>query len=564
MAQNNPIIRNHPWWRTLELVPGSLAWLVIFLPIALSTFAPIVAASFFIVYTIVWFFRSLKLSINLLRSTLRVKEAMKTDWNKLIDSYDHPEKINYEIQKIIHRGGQVRLGRTGKELKRVENKELCSLRVFQKQIQALKKTHQYKKSKEILHAILYVTYKESYQLIRESIKSYATSQYPASRIILVFAGEELDRVNFMDMAKKIEAEFGKNFMKFIITVHPKNILGEIRGKSANSTYAARQLKIYLDRINIDYENVMVSVFDADTVVHPQYFNELTFKYLTADRRWEKAYQPTHMFHNNIWDVPMMIRMVALSCTFWRMAESMEKEKYKSFSSRSLSFKTIVDVGYWDPSIIPEDSRQYWTAYTVYQGRHRLVPIYSPVYMDAVLSETYVKTFQNQYNQLRRWAWGVCDFPFVFLNLSQNHSISLFKKVYLIFEFLKNSLFWSTGPFLLTFMGFLPGLLNAGFRETVLAYNLPRMMSNILTLTSSGIVICTIISFILIPKNPKQNLWGNFLLCVQWLFIPVVSIFLSAIPALDAQTRLLLGKHLEYRVTEKARRGKLFTEKALSH
>ena len=178
---------------------------------------------------------------------------------------------------------------------------------------------------------------------------------------------------------------------------------------------------------------MVSVFDADTVVHPQYFNELTFKYLTADRRWEKAYQPTHMFHNNIWDVPMMIRMVALSCTFWRMAESMEKEKYKSFSSRSLSFKTIVDVGYWDPSIIPEDSRQYWTAYTVYQGRHRLVPIYSPVYMDLIF-ETYVKLSKS----IRSVRLGMYVFTIRFLNLSLKSSISLFKKFILFLNFLKTS------------------------------------------------------------------------------------------------------------------------------
>ncbi len=496
----------------------------------------------------------MKLSVNLYRSMLKVKKALVTDWNKFIDFYDHPEKISYEIQRI----------KKQKNIKAHHNGYLQDYETLQKQIQSLKNIHQYKKSKEIIHAILYVTYKEPYHLIRESIKSYVESKYAASRIILVFAGEESDRANFLDISEKIEKEFGKYFMKFIQTVHPNNIPGEIKGKSANSTYAAKRLKKYLDGIEIDYENVMISVFDADTVVHPQYFNELTFKYLITERRWEKAYQPTHMFHNNIWDVPMMIRMVALSCTFWRMAESMEKEKYKSFSSRSLSFKTIVDVDYWDPSTIPEDSRQYWTAYTVYQGRHRLVPIYSPVYMDAVLADTYVKTFKNQYNQLRRWAWGVCDFPFVFLNLQRNKGINFFKKMYLIAEFLKNNLLWSTGPFLLTFMGFLPGLLNVGFRETVLAYNLPRMMSNILTLASVGIVISTIISFIIIPKKPRQNLWGKFLLSVQWLFIPAVSIFLSAIPALDAQTRLLFGKYLEYKVTEKVRRKKVFIEKALSH
>ena len=232
---------------------------------------------------------------------------------------------------------------------------------------------------------------------------------------------------------------------------------------------------------------------------------------------------------------------------------MEKDKYKSFSSRSIGFKTVVEVDYWDPSIIPEDSRQYWTAYTIYDGRHSLIPIYSPVYMDAVLSETYVKTFQSQYSQLRRWAWGVCDFPFVALNLWYNKNIKTSKKVYLIADFLKNSLLWATGPFLITFMGFLRGLLNAGFRDTVLAYNLPQIMSNILTLASGGIVMCAIISLNLVPYNPKKGVWGMVSLCIQWLFVPIVSIVLSSIPAIDAQTRLMLGKYLEYKVTKKARK-----------
>jgi len=40
------------------------------------------------------------------------------------------------------------------------------------------------------------------------------------------------------------------------------------------------------------------------------------------------------------------------------------------------------------------------------------------------------------------------------------------------------------------------------------------------------------------------------LYLQWFTIPVVSFFLSALPGLDAHTRLMFGKRLEYRVTEK--------------
>jgi hypothetical protein len=38
--------------------------------------------------------------------------------------------------------------------------------------------------------------------------------------------------------------------------------------------------------------------------------------------------------------------------------------------------------------------------------------------------------------------------------------------------------------------------------------------------------------------------------VVWLFIPVVGLVLTTLPALDAHTRLLLGKYLHYQVTEK--------------
>lgn len=532
------LIRKHRLWRLLEIVPGAIAWLALVVPLILSVFAPTFVASFILVYTIIWLFRSLKLSWYLYKSFNLSKEALTTDWKKMISLSDHPEKIDYELKKIN---------------RETDPKKYFRLFHLKNTVASLQKTAQWKRSAEIYHAIIYVTYKESYGLIRESIRSYAESAYPPSRIILVLAGEESDKENFLALAAKIEHEFGKKFAKFMITVHPKNLPGEIKGKSANATWAAKELKKHLDTCNIAYENVIVSNFDADTVAHPGYFSELTFKYLTQENRTEKAYQPTHLFHNNIWDVPAAIRIVAQSCSFWRMAESVQPSKYKSFSSRSLSMKTVVDVNYWDPAVIPEDSRQYWTAYAVYDGRHTLVPIYTPVYMDAVLSETYAKTFRSQYGQLRRWAYGVCDFPFVALNLWYHPRISLSDKIYKIYEFLKNSFFWATGPILITFVGFIPGIINADFRDTVLAYNVPRLMSDILTFASGGIIMCALISLSMVPRRPDKNFLGRLGLIGQWLLIPVTSIFLSAIPALDAQTRLMFGRYLEYRVTEKARK-----------
>jgi hypothetical protein len=533
------LIRKHRLWRLLEIIPGALSWGAIFLTLILSMLTPNLVASLVIIYTIIWLFRSVKLSINLYRGWKKTREAMTTDWQYLITLNDSPEKIDYEIRHS----------------EKEENPQRhFTLLHLKKQINSLIQTGEWKKSKDIYHAIIFVTYKESYEIIRESVKSYTESLYPPSKIIMVMAGEDNDRHNFTEIARRIKNEFGHKFMRFIVTIHPSGIPGEIKGKSANATWAAKELKKYIDEKKIPYDNLIVSNFDADTVVHPFYFSELTFKYLTTSRRTEQGYQPTPMFHNNIWEVPALVRLVAQGCTFWRMAESMDKDKYKSFSSRSLSFQTVLDVNYWDPSVIPEDSRQYWTAFAIYDGRHRIIPIYSPIYMDAVLSETYIKTFQSQYRQLRRWAWGVCDFPFVTLNLWYHPKIKTSTKIYRVFEFLENSFFWATGPILLTFIGFIPGLLNVDFRGTVLAYNLPHVMSEILTWASTGIVMCAIISLSLVPVNRKKRWIGRVTLSLQWILVPIVSIFLSAIPALDAQTRLMFGKYLEYNVTQKSRKG----------
>ncbi len=532
------LIRKHKLWRLLEIIPGAVTWTALISPFVLSIFAPQLVAIIILIYTIIWLFRSIKLSVNLYRSYKLSQKALKTDWAYLTSLNDCPEKIEYELQRLDQES---------------DPKKYFELFHLKKQVNELIQKNQWKKSKEIYQGIILVTYKESYELIRESIKSYLASDYPLQKIFLILSGEESDQENFLSIAKKLEKEFAKQFGLFLITIHPKNIPGEIKGKSANATWAAKELKKILDEKKIPYEDCLLSNFDADTVTHPKYFSELTFKYLTTENRIEKGYQPTHFFHNNIWDVPMAIRMVALSCTFWRMAESMEREKYKSFSSRSLSFQTVVDVNYWDPAVIPEDSRQYWTAFAVYDGRHTLVPIYCPTYMDAVLSETYVKTFQSQYQQLRRWAWGVCDFPFVALTLWYHPHIKRREKIYRIFEFLENSFFWATGPILITFTGFLPGIVNPGFRDTVLAYSFPRIMSELLTLTSLGILLCAIISLALVPRNPRRNFLSKISLCIQWLFVPVVSIVLSAIPALDAQTRLMFGRYLEYKVTQKTRK-----------
>jgi len=55
-----------------------------------------------------------------------------------------------------------------------------------------------------------------------------------------------------------------------------------------------------------------------------------------------------------------------------------------------------------------------------------------------------------------------------------------------------------------------------------------------------------------PKRPASfPVWLYPVQYAQWFAMAAVTFLFSAVPALEAQLRLALGKRLEYKVTEKA-------------
>ncbi|MEK7074083.1 MAG: hypothetical protein AAB960_02040, partial [Patescibacteria group bacterium] len=117
--------------------------------------------------------------------------------------------------------------------------------------------------------------------------------------------------------------------------------------------------------------------------------------------------------------------------------------------------------------------------------------------------------------------------------------------------LEQHLLWPTNWFILTLGSTVQPLINQSFARTVLGHNLAQISSGILTLSTIFLIIVFVIDWRIKPPPPKAYpKWKLPLLYLQWLTLPFISFFLSALPGLDAHTRLLLGKRLEYRVTEK--------------
>jgi len=238
-----------------------------------------------------------------------------------------------------------------------------------------------------------------------------------------------------------------------------------------------------------------------------------------------------------------------------MIQQARPEQLVTFSSQSISFQALVDVGYWQVNMVSEDSRIFWQCYLRYNGDWRTVPIHYPVYMDANVASTFLQTIKNQYKQIRRWLYGAENNPYFMFGFRQNKKISWREKVYHTFTTMEKTHSSATNAIIIFLLGWLPLAVGGEvFNRSVLSFNLPGLTRNIMLLAMFGLISSAIISVNLLPPRPvNYGRWKWVLMLLQWLLFPINFIFFGAVPALDAQTRLMLGKYMGFWVTPKVRR-----------
>ena len=522
--------------RIYEIIPGALAWATILTPFFLAYFEPITLAYFVICFDLYWLYKAIIMAGHLISGYLYYKRDIKIDWIerlKQIENYTQykatlAEKLKQE--KFFFE--RIKLKEELEVLERIKKDDL-------------------KNWKNIYQAVLLPNYKEELETSRLSISSYKKTTWPKERLIIVMATEEREGKEGLKRAKILEQEFKNDFGGFIITRHPDNLPIEIKAKGANLTWAFLKLKDYLDKKGIDSEDVFVSAFDGDTRVHPQYFSCLAYKYIINPERTKRSYQPIPLYSNNIWHVSPLARIIAFSSSFWQLIESTRPYRMINFSSQAMSMRTLEEINFWDKTVISEDSRQYYRAYFHFRGDHQVVPIFTPVYMDATAGRNLWETLKAQYRQKRRWAFGSEHFPYLCLELPKHKEISFWSRFVQLGRAFEAHYSWATASLLIAFSGWLPFALNPWFKSTALAYNLPRLARYLLGLTWIGILVSTYVSIRLLPERPASANWFKKLtMYIQWVLVPISAIFFGSIPAIDAQTKLMLGKKMKFETTKK--------------
>ena len=527
--------------RFFEILPGLASWTLVLGLVALSIWMPLVASIAVIAFMLAWVLRLFYLTIFLFLSYARLTAEKRTDWLSRVRGMDRFDDYLKEVREAPPGDQSIA--------------QRISRWIHLKDMERLKRSGSIPpRSSEIFHLVVIPVVKEASSLVEANILSIANNKELSRQMVIVLAVEARAEQRVKDGMLRIADMYRDRFMAFLLVEHPDGLPGEARVKGANTSYAARSAAKYFEESKIPFEHIIVSCFDADTVVGADYFACLTYGFMNCPDRQRASFQPIPVFHNNIWEVPGFARVVETGSSFFQLIETTDPERLVTFSSHSMSFKALVDVGYWPVDMISEDSGIFWKSYLHYDGQYQVVPLPTTLSMDIVDAGSWWGTVRSLYKQKRRWAWGVENFPLVMRGFLSNKKIPFSDKLRHGYKLFEGHVTWAALPFLLTFVGWLPAI-SAGneFSSTVLYYSASRFTQAIFSLSSLALLGTIIMSLCLLPKKKKRFsfLW-TLIHGLEWFLVPFILVFLSAMPALDAQTRLLLNKRMEFWVSDKRR------------
>jgi len=481
--------------RWLEILPGLVSWSLIFFPVWGSLVIPVVVAYYIIAFDVYWLYRSIWTAITSLLAHFRLKAAQEFDW--------FGEAKSFLDWKRVH------------------------------------------------HIVVIPTYKEPLHTLRRTLEGLKKQTFPLENITVVLSFEEREGETAKEKGKKLAKEFKEVFANLLITFHP-DLAGEVKGKSANTAWGAKVAKkTVIDQQKWKMKYATITSNDADAVMHPQYFSYLTFKFLDDPQRYTKIWQAAVHFYNNIWKLPTITRAFNRINSVVQTGILLRKDRLMNFSTYSLSLQLVDMLGYWDTDVIPEDYRMFFKAFYHTKGETEVEPIFLPIFQDAAEAEGWWKTMVNQYEQIKRWAWGVSDDAYIIYHWLTVPKMPFWEKSIRAMFVVKDHLLWPVTWFAITLGANIPPLLNKDFNRTIIGKTLPQVSSGILTISLIALLAMMFVDWQQKPKAPKEMAWWKKVLSpFEFLLLPVVGFFFTALPGLDAHTRLMLGRYMEYRVTEK--------------
>jgi hypothetical protein len=299
------------------------------------------------------------------------------------------------------------------------------------------------------HIVLLPNYAEDESMLKHTLENIGRSSMACEsiRVVLAMEGRE---TGVQQKAERLIAETKHLFADIIAAYHPEGIPGEIAGKSSNTQWAYRAAvqKWGFHLSQVDASQVLVTVGDADTLWHPQFFSALACEaseLTTAEREWS-IWQPPVLLLRNLFSVPGPTRVSGYATVLFELAGLTNQYFGTHFCysayTLSLAMASHQLVGGWDRDVIAEDHHMFCKCYfasirdsiarsteagkTVsaeqkQEAASGAVPkvVLRPVYLPAISylvesSDGWLASVHARYQQARRHSQGIAELSYVFL------------------------------------------------------------------------------------------------------------------------------------------------------
>ncbi len=560
----------------LEKIAPLISYSLIIFPFVMSFINVQVTVIYLALIYVYFVYKSASSAIFFAIALNRIRTANQINWHELLDGLNDIEKELLKIEEDIK---EVK-GFTWEEYNRSKKELYTNLKNINETLaknaklplflqkflfQRLKaktlnfldqelRVLQSLKGKEIIqptelqHIIIIPHVKEPESILRETLVNLKNQTFNTKQLNVVLAAEAADP-NGVPVSEKLKEEFKDVFNNIWITNHVLQA-DEIVGKSANMNWAGRSVYKIVKDLGWDLKKTTVTSCDADSKIGSQYFSYLSYKYITTKDSEYKYYTSAMIFYNNIWRLPFYARVKNSSHSIFNTANLVRDDKLVPFSTYTTSFWVLEQIGFWDPWITPEDYHLFFKAIFKFNNKVSTVPLFLKTLSDAAEGEGHWATIKNNYLQSRRWAWGVSDDGWVIKNFFKNFFRSSLRSKYITLHMLFDHIMGLSLAFLVLLGGFLPGFLNPDFNNETVGVLFPIITGQFVQITILFLLITIFLDFYLRPTPEGSPWWKNITRVVEWVVQPFAGFFLTALPGLEAQTRLVFGRYLEYYVTKK--------------
>lgn len=408
----------------------------------------------------------------------------------------------------------------------------------------------------VKHIVIIPNYKEPFEILTRTLDNLA-AQYQAKQRMTVMLAMEAGEEGCVEKAEKLVALYEPCFEHLYFAVHPRGLPGEMQCKSANQAWASRWAKRKLvDQLGYNIEHIVVTTQDADTLWHKDHFYALTYLFAINPERSLRFWQAPIRYHTNIWEINPLLRIVNAYSTAFELAYLAAPWWIPMpMSSYSLSLKLLDASGYWDTDVIADEWHMFIKAYFAREGAVKLDRLFLPFSATAVTGETLWQAINNRYQQTLRHAWGSKEVGFIIAKMLEHPEVEFHTSFKLLFRVAHDILLAGAGWVILTMGAQLPFMFNPSLLGQVLqeGVNNPSyllLQISFLLVSVLGIVFWYQDVIVRPPRSQKQTLYERVMTILSFPLLPILTLIFVAVPTIQAQTRLLMGIPLRFKVSKK--------------